>query len=1544
MLNSCLNPKILSDRVNTRDSLMPGIGSDNTKSIWQFAACHGPIEARGRGAENTKSIWQFAALAAVVVTVLCVFGSAGDAYGLEFDSADLNTGTQILAVVFDEDVDPDSVDASKFYLGTHASVFNRVALTGADVAVDGATVSFTLDTAQLSAIELIYPPNLTMTIGATAVADSAGDPFGIRLEFVDDTVLRSSIEQDRRYQAQGMDFNSDGTRMFIGYEDHISEYALYPAFDISTAVDGFTGLVRNSTTLDLFTGHFAFSPDGTYLFVGAGTDDSNDIRIDRYTMSSPFNISSLTASGSTDVHSYFKAPTGIAFSTDGMTMFYTDAVNIYQYSLSNAFDLAGASMDDVYFESAEKEPAAVAFSSDGTEVFVLGCGDEIVYKHSLSTPFDLRTANFDVNAVNPHDPNALDDYIVLNLKDGDYGSTCGLAFDNDGTKVFILDGKYASRNLMSWAAVAEFALESYPVTLYTPPPPPVDCADIARPTVDLLDDPPVKLRSAMLNEETGVLKVVFDTAIDRVDPTKFHVREMGSTAGGITLSAADTLSIVDKTISFTLAENQRQAVIALDTPLRLTIDDSAVYISSGDGFVGYMDISTAVHMDSVYTISKDSKPTDIAFSSDGMKMYITGDENNRVYQYALDSPFEVSSASFEHALKTSQTDKIPNGVAFSPDGTCMFLAGNFYHSVYNYVLNDAFDLASHYAFYSTPDRSDDLRMQRISSGNFVVAGFGTPDDVKTSFFTRAPILSDVAFSGDGTSMFTVNQYADKIAQYDLDPHFDMSTAPSSPTIQLDISLVDQADDTSVAFGPGGTTLLVLGDRNIYQYDLDNPFELRGATYATKAPLEGGFHSGVAFDDSGTRMFVVEKAFTNAVHEYMLGPFVMSVIPDNTAPELSSATLQDLTLTATFNESILPGNNQTNLKFTVSAQATVIGEVGLSDITPNISGDTATFTLTHDKVLLIANLTNPVFTVFTDAVQDFSGNYVLYDTEPLSVVEPVPTVDDTAGPEFVSGIMYRQDGVLTVTFNEPVDVTPQPQVNVTGLTITNGTNTVPLGGATLDTTLDSPTIAIQLTAGQQSSMVGLGATLLLDIASGAVMDVSGNSIAASAGNALSDSADDNTPPTVLSATYNTDTHMLTVTFSEILHERINAHLIRFGNSTDNSLQFSLRTTAHDGSIITANLAPTDQQTYFGTSPKLFVSDAAVTDLADNSIIAVSIPITLTANSASLVSAEATANTASNEPPTANAGFNRVVIEGLPVTLSGTASDADNDYLTYSWSHNQPGLITLYGDDTLSPSFTAPYVDSDIMVTFTLTVSDGTDDVSASLDLIIANSNPVPVESQVTPLGPREIGEISLTSTQPGTIQISWEVPSEEPRDYRIAWAKVGEPYLARSNHAGNTFPTIPSQTITDLEEDETYKVKVRARYDSGGSGDWSAEFTVAVAETVTPTPVAETVTPTPVIGPREIGEISLTSTQPGTIQISWEVPSEEPRDYRIAWAKVGEPYLARSNHAGNTFPTIPSQTITDLEEDETYKVKVRARYDSGGSGDWSAEFTVTVART
>ena len=97
-------------------------------------------------------------------------------------------------------------------------------------------------------------------------------------------------------------------------------------------------------------------------------------------------------------------------------------------------------------------------------------------------------------------------------------------------------------------------------------------------------------------------------------------------------------------------------------------------------------------------------------------------------------------------------------------------------------------------------------------------------------------------------------------------------------------------------------------------------------------------------------------------------------------------------------------------------------------------------------------------------------------------------------------------------------------------------------------------------------------------------------------------------------------------------------------------------------------------------------------------------------------------------------------------------------------------------------------------------------------------------------------------------------------------------------------------------------------------------------------------------PRGVDGITLSSTQSGTIEVTWDAPGETPRDYRVSWAKVGENFLPRSDLAGNAFPTSPGHTVTDLEAGEEYQVKVRARYNGGGSGDWSDIVTITVMGT
>ena len=98
---------------------------------------------------------------------------------------------------------------------------------------------------------------------------------------------------------------------------------------------------------------------------------------------------------------------------------------------------------------------------------------------------------------------------------------------------------------------------------------------------------------------------------------------------------------------------------------------------------------------------------------------------------------------------------------------------------------------------------------------------------------------------------------------------------------------------------------------------------------------------------------------------------------------------------------------------------------------------------------------------------------------------------------------------------------------------------------------------------------------------------------------------------------------------------------------------------------------------------------------------------------------------NSPPVVEAGADQEVAEGATVTLSGSATDADpEDDLTYEWTHDSTLTITITGSDSLSASFTAPDVAANTTITVTLTVNDGTVEVSDALQVTIADSPSIP----------------------------------------------------------------------------------------------------------------------------------------------------------------------------------------------------------------------------
>ena len=97
---------------------------------------------------------------------------------------------------------------------------------------------------------------------------------------------------------------------------------------------------------------------------------------------------------------------------------------------------------------------------------------------------------------------------------------------------------------------------------------------------------------------------------------------------------------------------------------------------------------------------------------------------------------------------------------------------------------------------------------------------------------------------------------------------------------------------------------------------------------------------------------------------------------------------------------------------------------------------------------------------------------------------------------------------------------------------------------------------------------------------------------------------------------------------------------------------------------------------------------------------------------------TIHVVSNAPPVADAGPDQTAYEGATVRLNGTASDDGLTPLTYVWSQ-YPAAPDIPFENATNPAtaFIAPSVDTDTVLTLTLTASDGNSALSDSMNVTI-----------------------------------------------------------------------------------------------------------------------------------------------------------------------------------------------------------------------------------
>lgn len=137
---------------------------------------------------------------------------------------------------------------------------------------------------------------------------------------------------------------------------------------------------------------------------------------------------------------------------------------------------------------------------------------------------------------------------------------------------------------------------------------------------------------------------------------------------------------------------------------------------------------------------------------------------------------------------------------------------------------------------------------------------------------------------------------------------------------------------------------------------------------------------------------------------------------------------------------------------------------------------------------------------------------------------------------------------------------------------------------------------------------------------------------------------------------------------------------------------------------------------------------------------------------------------------------------------------------------------------------------------------------------------------------------LTHARYGVIAVL----KDTPRDFRLNWSPVGQVFPTWIDPSGKAFPKSTSYTISGLNTEERYKLRVRARY-NGYSGDWSNVVEDLVASVEASSSAADMAvspsSPTDLPPFGAVGAANLVRSQPGELTVSWEAPddSEQPHD-------------------------------------------------------------------
>jgi len=393
----------------------------------------------------------------------------------------------------------------------------------------------------------------------------------------------------------------------------------------------------------------------------------------------------------------------VANASDGVRPIVRDNAGTWQYN-SDAGSLSGYSLSSIVYDSVSTSiasqvaaPFSIDVSSDGLNFYVLA-NNGAVFQYTLSTAWDASTASYSSKSFAAYT--------------GGSGTPNAVRFKSDGTKMYIL-----------------------------------------RKTPDVITQ--YTLSTAWDVSTASLDATSFTTTSQESGPESFYFKSDGT-----------KLYVVGN---------------ATDSVHQYSLSTA-------------WDVSTSSYDSVSFSLSPLTGNFGITFSGDGSKFFIVDNTSDKIYEYSLSTSWDLSSASSTNVTYTTTSEETaPRDVAFKSDGTKMYLIGTTDDSIdqystssYSYgtsttwtnaTTNDEFYALQQALGATSVNRMDKTQLDAVADGSHFTLG----DTLDLAIALKQDTASASLPTSDGVSINYDAQALNQGAVLGTDYDYDF---PNSTTVRV----------------------------------------------------------------------------------------------------------------------------------------------------------------------------------------------------------------------------------------------------------------------------------------------------------------------------------------------------------------------------------------------------------------------------------------------------------------------------------------------------------------------------------------------------------------------------------------------------------------------------------------------------------------------------------------------------------------------------------------------------------------------------------------